>query len=88
MAAMNDAMKYVGPISTAPSLWRKREFPEVKPAIVKDALIRLRDSGTIPASPDLPSAWDSAIKLRHQLGDLRSAGSCKRTWFMQYIPSK
>ncbi|MBS2000214.1 MAG: ABC transporter substrate-binding protein [Cyanobacteria bacterium SZAS LIN-5] len=89
VAAIDDAMKYIRSDFDGAVAVAQKEFPEVKPAIVKDALIRLRDSGTIPASPDLPkSAWDSAIKLRHQLGDLKSAGSYEENVDMQYIPSK
>jgi NitT/TauT family transport system substrate-binding protein len=89
VAALDEAMQYIhndfdGAVAVA-----QKEFPEVKPALVKDALARLRDSGTIPVSPELPkTAWDAAIKLRHELGDLKSAGNYEDNVDMKYIPSK
>ncbi|MDZ4835665.1 MAG: ABC transporter substrate-binding protein [Candidatus Melainabacteria bacterium] len=86
VAALKDAMDYIhqdfdGAVEVA-----KQEFPEVKPEIVKDALARLRDSGTIPKSPMLPkSAWDKAISMRRDLGDLDSAGTYEENVDMSYL---
>lgn len=86
VGALKDAMDYIhqdfdGAVEVA-----KQEFPDVKPEIVKDALARLRDSGTIPKSPMLPkAAWDSAIAMRKDLGDLKSAGSYEENVDMSYL---
>ncbi|MBX9669074.1 MAG: ABC transporter substrate-binding protein [Candidatus Obscuribacterales bacterium] len=75
VTALQEAMTYIhedfdGAVEVA-----KEEFPDVKPEVVKDALARLRESGTIPNSPTLPEqAWDNAIALRKDLGDLKSDG--------------
>lgn len=88
VAALTEAMEFIhkdfdGAVEVA-----KQEFPDVKPEIVKDALARLRDSGTIPQDPTLPkTAWDSAIKMRKDLGDLKSAGSYDENVDMSYLSS-
>lgn len=84
--ALKDAMAFIhndfeGAVAVA-----QKQFPDVAPNVVRDALERLRDSGTIPASPDLPkAAWDSAIALRKQLGDIKSGGSYEENVDMQYV---
>jgi len=86
VAALKEAMEYIhndfdGAVEVA-----QKEFPDVKPDVVKGALTRLRDSGTIPASPELPKkAWDAAIALRHELGDLKSSGSYEENVDMTYV---
>lgn len=86
VAALTEAMKFIhnnfeGSIEVA-----QKEFPDVKPAVVRGALARLRDSGTIPMSPNLPKeAWDAAIALRHELGDLKGAGSYEENVDMAYV---
>lgn len=88
VAALTEAMDYIhkdfdGAVEVA-----KQEFPDVKPEIVKDALARLRDSGTIPQDPMLPkTAWDSAITMRKDLGDLKSAGTYEENVDMSYLGS-
>lgn len=87
VAALADAMKYIhddldGAVEVA-----CQEFPDIKPAVVKDALSRLRDSGTIPSDPYLPkNAWNNAIALRQDLGDLKKgAGSYEENVDMSYV---
>lgn len=89
VAALKEAMEYIrsdfdGAVEVA-----QRQFPEVKPAVVRDALARLRDSNTIPESPALPKqAWDAAIALRHELGDLKGAGTYEENVDMSYVETK
>lgn len=53
-----------------------KEFPEVPPDVVKEGIKRLVDQGTIPASPQLSEkAWEAAIALRKEIGDLKGEGS-------------
>lgn len=48
-----------------------KEFPEVEPSILRQALNRLLSEKTIPTSVVLSKiAWDKAIKIRHMNGDL------------------
>jgi hypothetical protein len=63
----------------------KKEFPEVQEAVLKEALTRLIKEGTIPKSPVLTKdAWDRAIALRKQLGDLHGEGSFKDNVDMKF----
>jgi len=49
----------------------RQEFPEVDPEVVRNALRRLIDQGTLPKNPSLDSgAWDKAVELRKEIGDL------------------
>lgn len=85
-AALQEAMDYIhsdfeGAVEVA-----TKQFSDVQPSVVRDALERLRDSKTIPDSPDLPKeAWDSAIALRKQLGDLKSGGEYEQNVDMSYL---
>jgi ABC-type nitrate/sulfonate/bicarbonate transport system substrate-binding protein len=61
------------------------DFPEVKEPIIRGALRRLISQGTIPKSPLLSEkAWDSAIALRKEIGDLKSSGSFKENVDMSF----
>ncbi len=54
----------------------KAEFPEVAEPVVREALTHLIKEGTIPQSPVLSEkAWNNAIGLRKEIGDLKSSGS-------------
>ncbi len=74
--AITRAMIYIqnnfeGTVSLACS-----EFKEVSEPVVRQALRRLIAQGTIPRSPVLTeNAWNQAIGLRKEIGDLKSAGS-------------
>jgi NitT/TauT family transport system substrate-binding protein len=84
--ALTEAMQYIHSDFDGAVLVAREEFPDIKPALVKDALARLRHSGTIPANPFLPKkAWDAAIALRRELGDLKSAGSYEENVDMKYV---
>lgn len=62
---------YEGAVAVA-----KAEFPEVEEPVVREALTHLIKEGTIPRSPVLSEkAWNSAIALRKEIGDLKSAGT-------------
>ncbi|CAN5692440.1 ABC transporter substrate-binding protein [soil metagenome] len=61
------------------------DFPEVKEAVVRDALKRLITEGTIPQSPMLPEkAWNNAITMRKEIGDLTSSGAYKENVDMRF----
>lgn len=61
------------------------DFPEVKESVVREALKRLIKEGTIPKSPILPeNAWNSAIALRKEIGDLKSSGAYKENVDMRF----
>ncbi|MBP6746760.1 ABC transporter substrate-binding protein [bacterium] len=83
--AINKAMIYIhkdfeGAVKVACA-----EFPEVKEPVVRAALRRLADEGTIPKSVALPeNAWNNAINMRKEIGDLKSAGSYKENVDMSF----
>ena len=83
--AINKAMRFIdkdfeGAVKIACS-----EFPEVKEPVVRVALKRLVAEGTIPKSVVLPeSAWNNAISMRKDIGDLKSAGSFKENVDMRF----
>ena len=79
--ALANAMKFVhkDPKGTL-------EIPEVPEAVIKDALDRLIASGTTPASPMLTkNAWDNAIALRKDLGDIKNGGSFDQNVDMKFV---
>lgn len=51
----------------------QQRFPEVKPEIAKSALSRLVQTGIVPTDAVVQSsAWDKAIALRTEVGDLKA----------------
>ncbi len=68
------------------------DFPEVKESVVREALKRLISEGTIPKTPMLPeNAWNSAIAMRKEIGDLKSSGAYKENVDMRFaekVPKK
>ena len=61
------------------------DFPEVKEQVVREALKRLLSQGTIPKDTLLPeAAWQNAVNLRREIGDLKSAGSFKENVDMSF----
>ncbi len=61
------------------------DFPEVKEPVVREALKRLITEGTIPKSPMLPeNAWNNAISMRKEIGDLKTSGAYKENVDMRF----
>jgi NitT/TauT family transport system substrate-binding protein len=54
----------------------KKEFPELPEGVVKAALTHLMNEGNVPKTAVLDKkAWDNAVKLRQEAGDLKGSGS-------------
>jgi len=83
--AISQAMNFIQKDFDGALAVAKKEFPEVQEAVLKEALTRLIKEGTIPKSPVLTKdAWDRAIALRKQLGDLHGEGSFKDNVDMKF----
>jgi len=86
VAAIAKGMDYIhndfeGAVTVA-----QKEFADVKPQVVREALTRLRDSNTVPLTPALPKdAWDAAIALRKEIGDMKGSGSYDENVDMQFV---
>lgn len=64
----------------------KKEFPEVSESVLEEALKRLIQEGTIPKSPVLTKyAWNRAIALRREIGDLKGKGSYEENVDMKFV---
>lgn len=64
----------------------RREFPEVPERVVRRALRRLLDDGVIPASPLLSEeAWNRAVTLRRELGDIKGAARYQDHVDMRFV---
>ena len=54
----------------------KKEFPEVDEKLLRNALKRIIDEGTVPTSTVLgKEAWEKAIALRKEVGDVKGAAA-------------
>jgi NitT/TauT family transport system substrate-binding protein len=63
----------------------KKEFPEVPDKILRIALTRMLNENTVPTSPVMTEeAWDKAIEMRRETGDLKGDGSFATNVDMQY----
>lgn len=73
--ALDKAMQYIrsdyeGTIGVA-----KKEFPEIDEKVLRAALTRMLEEGTIPKSTVMTKeAWDKAIALRRETGDIKTGG--------------
>ncbi|MGD9682111.1 MAG: ABC transporter substrate-binding protein [Candidatus Obscuribacterales bacterium] len=66
----------------------RQEFPEVDPEVVRNALRRLIDQGTLPKNPSLDSgAWDKAVELRKEIGDLEGPATFEDNVDMTFADS-
>jgi NitT/TauT family transport system substrate-binding protein len=84
--ALASAMKFIHKDPKGTLEIAKKEFPEVPEAVIKDALGRLVSSGTTPATPLMTkNAWDNAIALRKELGDIKSGGSFEQNVDMKFV---
>ncbi len=69
--AIAKAMKYIHQDLNGAVAVAKQEFPETNEKVLSEALQRLIKEEASPASPFLSQqAWDRAIALRKQVGDL------------------
>ncbi len=74
--AITKAMHYIQSDSQGTLAVAKKEFPETDPKIIIAALTRMKEGGTTPKNPLLAKdAWDNAIALRKELGDIKESGS-------------
>jgi NitT/TauT family transport system substrate-binding protein len=74
--AVTKAMKFIRADFEGAVAVARKEFPEVAEPVVREALKRLVAEGTVPATPVLTKqAWDRAISLRREIGDLKGKGS-------------
>jgi len=84
--ALANAMKYIRKDAKGTLQIARKEFPEVPEGVIKEALDRLVASGTSPASPMLTkNAWDNAIALRKELGDIKTGGSYEQNVDMKFV---
>lgn len=74
--AVAQAMKFIHEDFDGAFAVAKKEFPEIADPVLKSALKRLIDENVTPRSPILsPVAWDHAIALRKDIGDLQGSGN-------------
>jgi NitT/TauT family transport system substrate-binding protein len=84
--AIKSAMDYIhrdfdGAVAVA-----KKEFPEMDDSVIRDALKRMIQEGTIPASPLIKTdEWARAVSLRKSIGDLKGSGSFEENVDMSFV---
>ncbi len=84
--ALARAMTYIKDDFDGAVAVAQKEFPELSPAIVRSALTRLKEQGTIPPSPMLEEkAWKKAIALRKEIGDIQGAGNYAENVDMKFV---
>jgi len=83
--AITMAMNYIQKDFAGTLAVAKQEFSEVPEPVLKEALLRLIRQGTVPKTPVLTQeAWDKAIKLRRDLGDIKGDGDFKTNVDMKF----
>lgn len=74
--ALGRAMVYIKNDFEGTLAVARQEFPEIDEKILRAALRRMIDERTIPQTPIMTQeAWDKAIALRKETGDLKGAGA-------------
>jgi NitT/TauT family transport system substrate-binding protein len=83
--ALSKAMKYVHNDFEGTLIIAKKEFPEVSEPILRNALKRIVEEGTVPKSTVLSKeAWDKAISLRKEVGDIKGTGAFEENVDMRF----
>jgi NitT/TauT family transport system substrate-binding protein len=83
--ALSESMNYIHKDFGGALAVAKKEFSEVPEPVLKEALQRLIDQGTIPKSPVLSKdAWDRAIALRKEIGDMKGSGDFAQNVDMKF----
>jgi NitT/TauT family transport system substrate-binding protein len=84
--AIAKAMKYIQTDSKGTFDVAKKEFPETDDKIIVAALKRMKEGGTTPKTPLLAKkAWDNAIALRKELGDIKGNGAYEENVDMSFV---
>lgn len=74
--AISKAMKFIHTDFEGTLQVAQKEFSDTDPKILRAALTRMINEGIIPTSPVISQqAWDKAIALRRETGDLTGDGS-------------
>jgi NitT/TauT family transport system substrate-binding protein len=86
VTSLDRAMKFIHSDFDGTLAIAKKEFPEIKEEILRNALIRMTEEGTIPKSPFMSKeGWDKAIALRKQVGDLTKGGEYETNVDMSFV---
>lgn len=86
VTALDRAMKFIHSDFEGTLVIAKKEFPEIKEEILRNALARMTEEGTIPKTPFMSKeGWDKAIALRKQVGDLTGAGEYESNVDMSFV---
>jgi NitT/TauT family transport system substrate-binding protein len=84
--AIARAMKYIQTDSKGTFEVAKKEFPETDGKIIISALQRMKAGGTTPKTPILAkNAWNNAIALRKELGDIKGDGAYEENVDMSFV---
>jgi NitT/TauT family transport system substrate-binding protein len=79
VCSVSDAMAYIRSNHDASVALLSKRFPEIPTKVASDALRRMTISEVIPSNVRISkTAWDNAILLRKQVGDLDDGGEYSR----------
>ena len=84
--AIARAMQYIQSDENGTLAVAKKEFPETDEKIIVAALKRMKEGGTTPKTPFLAKkAWQNAIALRKELGDIKGNGPYEENVDMSFV---
>jgi NitT/TauT family transport system substrate-binding protein len=87
-AAVNSlakAMNYIHNDFEGTLIIAKKEFPDVSEPVLRSALTRIVEEGTVPKSPVLSKeSWEKAISLRKEVGDIKGIGAFEENVDMRF----
>lgn len=78
--ALERAVRYAHSDPAGTVAIARKVFPELSPEVAKSAVDRLLKEKTIPEHVTIdPAAWDNAVKVRQEVGDLKSSEAAEKT---------
>ena len=83
--ALQKAETFAHTYPDSAAYYATKKFPDLDKEIVNDAMARIIESNTLPSSVVISDeAWEKAIKLRYDIGDLKDLEGAKNILDMTY----
>ncbi|MDO9256938.1 MAG: ABC transporter substrate-binding protein [Bacteroidales bacterium] len=83
--ALQKAESFAHKYPDSAALYAMKKFPDIDKDIIKQAMNRIIESNTLPKSVIVSAeAWEKAIQLRKDLGDIKSIESARRVLDMDF----
>ncbi len=83
--AITKAEQYAHQYPDSTAYYMCKLYPEIEESIIHNAIKRMVESNALPQNAVISNdAWDAAVKIRQELGDLKSVNNAKKVLDMSF----